>query len=177
MATVSIGEGLISVHEYLNTSYTPDCECVNGRIVERNVGEREHSLLQKYFILFFGNREEEWGVVVYPELRTQVAQTSYRIPDVLVVRAGVDVDRILEAPHLIAIEILSRRDEWGEVQEKIDQYVAFGAENIWILDPIRRRAWTADSEGMHPVESGVLSVAGTPIRVVLSEAFAMLDRA
>jgi len=55
--------------------------------------------------------------------------------------------------------------------------VAFRTENIWILDPIRRRAWTADAEGLHAVEAGVLSVPGTPIRVELSEAFAKLDRA
>ena len=90
--------------------------------------------------------------------------------------AGVEFERVLEVPPLIAIEILSPRDEWGDVQEKIDQYVAFGTENIWILDPIRRRAWTADGRGLHPVDAGVLSVAETPIRVVLSEAFAKLDR-
>ena len=176
METVPIDEGLITVREYLRTSYSPDCEYVDGRILERNVGEKEHSLLQKYFILLFGFHEEDWGVVVYPELRTQVAKTSYRIPDVLVVRAGVEFDRILEVPPLIAIEILSPRDEWGDVQEKIDQYVAFGTENIWILDPIRRRAWIADAEGLHAIESGVLSVLGTPIRVELSEAFVKLDR-
>src|SRR5437870_4091833 len=35
---------LVSVEEYLNTSYEgPDREYVDGRIVERNVGERSHS--------------------------------------------------------------------------------------------------------------------------------------
>jgi Uma2 family endonuclease len=172
MATVPIDEGLISVREYLRTSYSPDREYVDGRIVERNLGEKEHSLLQKYFILLFGFHEDDWGVVVYPELRTQVALTSFRIPDVLVVTAGVEFERLLETPPLIAIEILSPRDEWGDVQEKIDEYVAFGVENIWVLDPIRRRAWTADAAGLHSVESGELSVSGTPIRVSLSEAFA-----
>jgi hypothetical protein len=39
MATVPIGEALISVREYLSTSYSPDREYVDGRIVERSVGE------------------------------------------------------------------------------------------------------------------------------------------
>ena len=36
--------------------------------------------------------------------------------------------------------------------------------------------WTADRFGLHPVESGELTVLGTPIRVMLSELFAELDR-
>jgi len=34
---------LVSVDEYLHTSYDPDCDYVDGAIVERNVGERDHS--------------------------------------------------------------------------------------------------------------------------------------
>ena len=63
------------------------------------------------------------------------------------------------------------------MQTKIDDYVDFGIEHIWILDPEGRRAWFADRFGLHLVESGELSVPGTPIRVVLSELFAELDQA
>ena len=176
MATVPINETSVSVNEYLRSSFSPDREYVDGQIVERNLGEKEHSLLQKYFTMLFGFHEEAWGVVVYPELRTQGAQTRYRIPDVLVVRSGVEFERILEVPPLIAIEILSPGDKWSEVQEKIDEYVAFGTENVWIFDPMRRRVWTADANGLHPTDGDSLSVPGTPIRVVPSEAFAKLDR-
>lgn len=96
MATMPIDETFVSVREYLRTSYSPDCEYVDGRIVERNVGEKEHSLLQKYFTLLFGFNEAAWGVVVYPELRTQVARAKFRIPDVLVVRAGVKFEHVLD---------------------------------------------------------------------------------
>jgi Uma2 family endonuclease len=175
-----IAESYISVREYLNTSYSPDCEYVDGRIVERNLGEKDHSLLTKYFTVLFASHEETWGVIVYPELRTQVAQTRYRVPDVLVVRAGVEFERILEAPPLIAIEILSPRDEWTDVLQKIDEYIAFGTENIWVVDPIRRRAWTANASGLQLIEgnaAATLTIPGTPIRVPLSEAFAKLDPA
>ena len=181
MATIPtnmpIAETFVSVREYLNTSYSPDCEYVDGRIVERNSGEKDHSLLTKYFTVLFDLHEEDWGVVVYPELRTQVAQTRYRIPDVLVVPAGVEFKRILEVPPLIAIEILSPKDKWSDVLEKVDEYIAFGTESIWIFEPGRRRVWTADSSGLHLVEVDTLTVPGTQIRVVPSEAFAKLDRA
>ena len=34
---------LISIEEYLGTSYSPDREYVDGEIVERNLGEKTHS--------------------------------------------------------------------------------------------------------------------------------------
>jgi hypothetical protein len=42
MATAST---LISIEEYLRTSYHPDCDYVDGEIQERNLGEREHARL------------------------------------------------------------------------------------------------------------------------------------
>jgi len=141
-------------------------------------GRKRSFPAKKNFTVLFDRKEEEWGIVVYPELRTQVAGTRFRVPDVLVIRAGVEFDRILEAPPLIAIEILSPEDKWSEFQKKIAEYIAFGTEHIWIVDP-QRRAWTADLSGLHPVEGdleGTLTVPGTPIRVSLSEAFAKLDR-
>ncbi len=37
---------LISVAEYLSTSYRPDCDYVDGELLERNSGELEHARLQ-----------------------------------------------------------------------------------------------------------------------------------
>lgn len=119
---------------------------------------------------------DAWGIEVYPELRTKLATRLYRIPDVLVVRAGVQFESVLDQPPLIAIEILSPDDTLGELQEKIDEYVAFGIEHIWIFDPRKRLAWRADATGLHRVEEGELTVPGTAIRVVLCEVFAELDR-
>jgi len=38
---------LISVEEYLRSSYSPDREYVDGEIVERNLGEKTHGRIQK----------------------------------------------------------------------------------------------------------------------------------
>jgi hypothetical protein len=37
---------LISLEEYLNTSYSPDMEYRDSVLVERNVGEKAHARLQ-----------------------------------------------------------------------------------------------------------------------------------
>ena len=167
---------LISVREYLRTSFSPDCEYVDGRIEERNVGEKGHSILQMYLGFLFRLNRDKWGVEVYPELRTRVARTKFRIPDVLITRAGVKFEHVLDTPPLIAIEILSPDDKLGDLKQKIDEYVAFGVKHIWVFDPQRRVVWRADAEGLHQVVDAEITVDGTPIRVVLAEAWEELDR-
>jgi Uma2 family endonuclease len=94
-----------------------------------------------------------------------------------VLRFGAPREPILTHPPLIAIEILSPEDRMYRIQEKIDDYLDFGIDNIWILNPATRRAWNADRFGTHVVQNGELTVPGTPIRIDLSELLAELDRA
>ena len=176
MATLPIDDGFISVREYLRTSYSPDCEYVDGRIVERNLGDKGHSILQMYLGFLFMVNRAAWGIEVFPELRTKVARTRFRIPDVLITRAGVKFEHILDSPPLIAIEILSPDDRLSRMQEKFDEYLAFGVEHIWIFDPQLRVPWCADADGLHKVTADALCVPGTPIWVVLGEVWAELDR-
>jgi Uma2 family endonuclease len=177
MATQPIPEELWTVREYLRTSWSPDREFVDGRIEERNLGEKEHSIIQRYLTVLFALKRAEWGVEVFPELRTQVAATNFRIPDVLVVRKGESFDRYLTHPPLIAIEILSPEDSLRKMQEKFTNYLRFGIANIWIVDPEPRLAYRYTDTGLEQVQTGELTVPETPIRLVLSDLFAELDRA
>ncbi len=180
MATLPVCEpdpGFVPVEEYLRTVYEPECDYVDGRIEERNVGEFDHSLLQTLLAHIFMVNRKEWGVFPLTELRTQVQLTRFRCPDVLVLRNSAPREQILTHPPLIAIEILSPEDRMSRFRVKLDDYVAFGVENIWVIDPATRSAMTADRFGLHPVESGELTVPETPIRVDLGALFAELDRA
>jgi Uma2 family endonuclease len=176
MATLPSSEELWTVREYLRTSWSPDREFVDGRIEERHLGEKEHSILQRYLTILFGVRRSEWGVEVFPELRTQTKARNFRVPDVLVVRAGERFERYVTQPPLIAIEILSPEDSLRAMQEKAAEYRAFGVEHIWIIDPEPRIAFRYTGSALEEVQSGELTVPGTPIRVVLAEMFAELDR-
>jgi len=180
MATLSIPQtepGFVTVEEYLHTVYEPECDYVDGRIEERNVGEYDHGAIQSYLAFLFMSHREEWKTRVVSDVRTQVKFTRYRCPDVLVLRADAPREQILTHPPLIAIEILSPEDRLSRFQERIEDYLVFGVENIWIIDPESRTAYTATAGGLHPVRTNELVVPETPIRVVLSELFAELDRA
>ncbi len=176
MATLPNTEELWTVREYLRTSWSPDREFVDGRIEERNLGEKDHSLIQRYLTFLFMLKRAEWGVEVFPELRTQTQSRRFRVPDVLVTRSEDKFERYVISPPLIAIEILSPKDTITAMQAKAAEYRQFGVDNIWIIDPESRIAYRSTESGLEEVQTGELTVPGTPIRVVLSEMFAELDR-
>jgi Uma2 family endonuclease len=175
--THEYSEPFVTVEEYLKTSYRPDCEYLDGRIEERNLGEYDHGYLQLQLGTLFTNNRDSWGVRTVTDVRTQVSRSHFRVPDVSVLRADAPKERIITHPPLIVIEILSPEDRLSRFQDRIDDYLGFGIENIWIIDPERRSAWTASASGLHLARNGELTVPETPIRVVLSELFAELDRA
>jgi Uma2 family endonuclease len=122
-------------------------------------------------------RRDEWGVEVFPELRTQTATSNFRVPDILVVRSGESFERYITRPPLIAVEILCPEDRLSAMKDKAAEYRRFGVENIWVIDPGQRIAYSYSGVGLEQVQTGELVVPETPIRVVLSELFAELDRA
>jgi Uma2 family endonuclease len=167
----------MSVAQYLATSYRPDCDYVDGEVEERNLGEKEHAILQRALIFLFMVNRQAWKVEVYPELRVQVRPTRFRVPDVTVVSAALEWERILRTPPLLFIEILSPEDTLSRTRQRIDDYLNFGTENVWVVDPELRKAHVCSKTGMQEPEGGVLSIPGTEIRIVLTELFAELDRA
>jgi hypothetical protein len=71
----------VSIEEYLNTSYRPDCDYVDGEVRERNVGEWDHSRMQSRLLVYLSVHEEEWGIAAVVEQRVQVRPDRYRVPD------------------------------------------------------------------------------------------------
>jgi Uma2 family endonuclease len=167
----------MSVEEYLATTYRPDCDYVNGEIEERNLGEKEHATLQSALDYIFRHNRKAWSVVGYPELRVQVSPTRFRVPDITVVPAGLQWERILRTPPLLCIEILSPCDTLSGIRQRADDYLHFGTEHVWVIAPEMRKAYIFTRTAMQEPEGGVLTIPGTEIRVVLSDLFAELDPA
>ncbi len=161
---------LISVDEYLATSYRPDREYVNGFLLERDVGERDHSSLQMVLSAFLHNRRQELGIQVFPEQRVQVAATRFRVPDICVIVGEEPEEQILTSPPFICVEILSKCDRMSEMQERIEDYLSFGVPYVWILDPRMKRAYLHTSEGSREVKDA-LRTENPEILVSLDEIF------
>src|SRR5271154_879107 len=147
---------LVSVEEYLHSSYRPDCDYVDGRVVERNLGERDQSDLQLEICLFFGLRRKQWRLHVFPEQRVQVSATRFRIPDVCLTLGSKPAEQIFHMPPFLCIEILSREDRKGPLLERIDDYLRFGVPYIWVIDPRKHQGWVHTSAGVQQPLDGIL---------------------
>jgi Uma2 family endonuclease len=180
MATQPIAEPLISVEEYLSTGYEPDCEYNEGVIEERNLGEFEHSFLQIFLGTLFTNRIDEWGVFALTEQRVRLRPRRYVVPDLTVLRMGTPREPILTRPPLITIEIKSPEDKLKNIARKSAEYLDFGIEHVWVIDPKTRTASRAvpgaNGAVLEEVPLGELTVPGTPILVRIGELFAKLDQ-
>ncbi len=168
---------LVSPQEYLATTYRPDCELLDGLIVERNVGEYEHSSLQAALAAWFYSRRREWSIRVLTEQRIRVAAGRFRIPDVCLLSKDQAVEPVFTHPPLVCIEILSKDDSLRSMQDRVDDYLAFGVPHIWILDPSLKKAWICSRGRFEEPVNGILEVPNSPIRVPLESIFAEVDQA
>jgi Uma2 family endonuclease len=166
----------ISVEEYLAAPFEYDREWVDGTLVERNGGEFDHSFLQAMMGAQFQNRRAEWGVICLSSVRMRTGATRIRVPDLTILRAGSPRERILTHPPLLVIEIQSPEDTLRLTAAKAAEYLAFGIENVWIIDPAARVGYRGTSDGLELARSGELAIPESPIRIVLAELFAELDR-
>jgi Uma2 family endonuclease len=163
---------LISVEQYLATSYRPDCDYVDGRIEERNLGELDHSRLQTAIAVYFGSRQKQLGITVVVEQRVQVSKTRFRIPDVCVV-LGEATEQIFRTPPFLCVEILSPEDRMKRVKERIDDYLSMGVSYVWVLGPSGRQVYVATpAAGLQEFKGDVLRTENPVLELPLAEVFA-----
>jgi Uma2 family endonuclease len=140
---------LVSVEEYLHTTYRPDCDYIDGVVVERNLGQFDHATLQGLVLFTLTLRAKEWGVLVPPELRLKIRERKYRIPDVMVLSAGVKHPPVIEQAPLLCIEIVSTDDRLKDLTERAQDYITLGVPETWIFDPETRKPYVYNAAGLH----------------------------
>ena len=147
----------VPVEEYLRTTYDPDMEYVNGQLVERHVGEYDHSRLQSLVSAELLARSRARRFRVFTEQRVRVSdEPRYRIPDVCIKALPHEKTPVLVRPDLV-IEIVSPDDKPVEVLEKIGDYQAAGIPHIWVVDPYQRTLIEADQSGIRRPGAPTLS--------------------
>ena len=163
---------LISLEEYLHTGFERDMEYVDGELRERPVVFSIHGLMQVQIAAWFMNHGMEWNLKVAVEVRTRVAPTRVRLPDVVVGPRRRWPQTLVEPP-LLVVEIISPSDTFGHMDELVADYRAMGIPNIWIIHPTRRLGWVANREPW--VEARMLQAEGSPAFLDVDALFANLD--
>jgi Uma2 family endonuclease len=59
----------------------------------------------------------------------------------------------------------------GDLEEKINDYLAFGVPYVWVINPDTRRAYIHAPNGSHEAKDGVLRAESAGIEIPLSEIF------
>ena len=162
---------VVAVEEYLSTSYDPDREYIDGVVVERNLGERDHSRPQTLICVYLSTHEKDWGVVTLTEQRVQISASRFRIPDVCLLWATDPDEPIVRTAPIVCIEILSRDDRMPAIREKVRDYVAMGVKHVWVIDPLERRGLNFTAKATDEPQDRVLYVADSEIRLPLDEIF------
>jgi Uma2 family endonuclease len=166
---------LIPVSEYLRTSYSPDCDYVDGEVQERNLGEQDHSDLQTRIAVLLSTPQNLEFVRVNTELRVQVKETRFRVPDVCVRRKTAPSEQILRHPPLLCIEVLSPEDTLSRTRQKVRDFLDMGVLQVWVVDPGSRSimVWSGTTTAEHA--TGELAVPETPVVLALTDIFKVLD--
>ena len=165
---------LTPIDEYLRTIYKPDCDYVDGFVLDRNVGEYNHSTLQGLLYQYLLESSSASQIRIKPELRVRVSPKRYRVPDLLVMRRTQKPERILTIPPMLCIEILSPEDRMARIEEKVRDYLAFGVEYVWVIDSQRQTAWSYTPTAVQQVQDQ-LTTAGPDLTVSLPRLFEDLN--
>jgi Uma2 family endonuclease len=169
----------LTLDEYLHSSFSPDCDFVDGRTEERNVGKFPHASLLSALLWTLSGKEEHrtWPILPLPSLRLWVAPTRIRIPDISILPRKGPHEQIPTKPPLAVIEILDDEDRFSATMEKLADFNRFGVEHIWLIDPEARSVYRYIDGGLQKVVTDELVVPHAPARVVLSELFDEANRA
>ena len=168
MATVA---HFVSLEEYMHTSYSPDCEYIDGETVERNVGKGKHAVTQLAVGSILRDHALERKLFAAVEYRVQVSATRVRIPDVCVVR---ELEDVVTKPPSLCVEVLSPEDRWSRTNSLISDYHTMGVLCVWVIDPWSSRAWIFDlDEPPREVQDGKLKAQGLGIEIQLQDVLAL----
>jgi Uma2 family endonuclease len=162
----------VSLEEYLETVYRPDCDYVDGEVVERNLGEIEHGDFQLGIGAYLRSLQGDLGIFVGTEIWVRVSPSRFRIPDICVVKGGKPGGRYITEPPFLCIEILSDRDTLDNIQDRLDDYFAMGVPYVWVVNPRTRRAWIYKPDSITEAKDGVLRTRDPEIAVPLREVVA-----
>lgn len=166
---------LLTLEEYLRTSYRPDCDFVDDHVEERNVGKFDHNRIQALVLAWFMSQEKLWGVIAVPEQRTQVSPSRVRVPDVCLIRADTPREQVTQTPQILCVEVLSPEDRLSRTTKVLDDFAEMGVKHLWIIDPRDRVGYVYQPGGRLQQVTDRLAIPETGIYLDLVSLFVGLD--
>lgn len=133
---------------------TPECEYVDGRIVERRLGSIRHSRAQARLLELLRPLEQRFSLFAYPGVTLVRSPTRFRIADVAAFAGDFPEGTMYPTdPPEIADEVVSEDDRHVEIIEKLAEYHAWGVKHVWLVDPWTKKLFVYDSGGLRETTS------------------------
>jgi len=138
------------------------------------MGENDHSAWQAAFCAWFQMQAISAGIKVRPELRVQVASSSYLVPDVTLLDRARPVEPIATHPPVAVFEILSPGDSLKRLMRKGALYESMGIRTILIVDP-EGPAFRYREGKLEPLAERAFTLDGSQARFDLDEIAKLVD--
>ena len=167
---------LLTPEEYLRAQFDGlDRDYVDGEVIERNMGELPHAILQAELVYRLRSLGESLGLRVRPEIRIQVVAARFRVADIAVWLRGSIGLRIPTIPPFLVVETLSPEDRLVRLQPKIQDYLSHGVAWVWVIDPDERRAMSYSPSDPGGTLVDELRTEDPEITIPLGDLLAALD--
>ena len=141
-------------------------ELVDGYIVEKEPMGWKESLWALYLGRVIGNfaEDNDLGLVFGADGPFRLRAGLVRLPDLSFVPwsriPGDELadDAIGDEVPTLAVEVLSKSNRTGEIDQKLKDYFAAGVKLVWVIDPKKKAAtvYTSPTKGTILDETGVL---------------------
>jgi Uma2 family endonuclease len=162
----------VPVEEYLRNLNDTRCEYVDGALIEKPMPTWMHAVLQAWISALIMREYPQY--LAGGEVHSRLKATEFRLPDIAVqLRQIAQQENYAERPPAICVEILSPEDRIGGIFAKCERYHDWGVPICWIIDPLKRRAWTYERGGEPTLQADVL--VASDIRLSLVDVFSILD--
>lgn len=165
----------LSQEQYRRVIFRPDAHFVDGRIIPRHLGDSVHGHTVSYVCCALQSTCNAIDLSTCISLRLQVCPSRIRVCDITILKAGTPYEAVPTIPPLLCVEILAPGQLPLEELDTLADYLRMGVQNLWLIDPLRRAAFTFDATGLHEADPTHLSIPNTPIHLDLTDAFAAID--
>jgi Uma2 family endonuclease len=129
---------LITPKQYLATHFEREPELVRGELVEKSLPNLSHGKTQQRLCVLLSG-----AGCGCTEVRMKLAEDLFRIPDFALFERDPE-EELPHSPPLLAVEIASPDDRVLDVEQKLDEYRAWGVAHVWFVEPELRKLYIYD---------------------------------
>jgi Uma2 family endonuclease len=139
-------------------------EYVCGQLLERPTPNRTHGEIVAALVYIFMSRLQAKGFRAATEVRCQMPNGNYRLPDIVLFAPDHPWVELPSHPPAVVVQVLSNDDKYSDIFAKLEDYELWGVAHIWLVNPNSGTLQTFETGSLRRVESLTIPEYGLEIR-------------